>query len=188
VAYEWFEDFGLPGERLLDTGEVVSVVLPLGAHAITLRVTNVFGLTATDTLTVTVRDTVAPELQVELSPDQLWPPNHRMIGITASVAVVDLCSTSAVSLVSVESSEPDDGDGDGDTVDDIRGADIGGADFTFDLRAERAPEDGPSLVTYSAADYAGNTTTATGYVLVPHDRAGSVDPPRARWTLRWKGP
>jgi len=178
IAFEWFEDFGLPGETMLAAGEIVSVVLPLGEHAITLRVTNAAGQTASDALHVTVQDTVAPELLVGLSPEQLWPPNHRMIDITASLAAADLCSTPAVALVSVASTEPDDGNGDGNTANDIQGADVGEADLNFELRAERRTDGDGRLyaVTYAATDASGNTTTATRYVLVPLNKGGVVDP------------
>jgi len=180
VRFEWVEDLGLPDETLLDTGETVSVVLPLGAHAITLRVTDALGQTAVDTLLVTVQDTTAPDLAVVLSPGILWPPNHRMIEMTASLGATDLCGTPAVALASVTSNEPDDaaGDGDGDTTDDIQGTQLGTPDDRFQLRAERR-DDGTGrfyAARYVATDSAGNTTTITRYVLVPHDRGGKVDP------------
>jgi len=178
IAFEWFEDFGLPGEARLAAGEIVPVVLPLGAHLITLRVINAAGQTESDTLRVTVQDTVAPELQVGLSPEQLWPPNHRLIDIAASLAAADLCSTPAVALVSIASNEPDDGNGDGSTANDIQGADVGEADLAFELRAERRTGGDGRLyaVTYAATDASGNATTATRYVLVPLNREGVVDP------------
>jgi hypothetical protein len=178
VRFDWFEDLGLATQTLLGTGEVLSVTLPLGAHAITLRVTDTLGQTAVDALVVTVRDTTPPELLVGLSPDLLWPPNHRMVDVTASWTATDLCSTPTVVLVSVSSNEPDDGQDDGSTVDDIQGAVPGSADAQFELRAERRSSGGGRLyaVAYTATDAAGNTTPAARYVLVPHDQGGTVDP------------
>jgi hypothetical protein len=178
ARFDWLEDLGLASETLLGTGEVISVTLPLGAHAITLRVTDTLGQTAVDSLVVTVRDTTPPELLVGLSPDLLWPPNHRMVDITASFTATDLCSTPTVVLLSVSSNEPDDGEDDGGTVDDIQGALPGSADAEFELRAERrSGGDGRIYAaTYTATDAAGNTTPATRYVLVPHDQGGTVDP------------
>ena len=182
VLFQWFEDLGLPGQALLGTGEIVSTILPLGAHAITLRVTDALGQTALDPLLVTVQDTTPPELSVDLSSNLLWPPNHRMIDIAVSLSVTDACSTPTVVLASVSSNEPDDatGTGDGSTVGDIQGALPGVADDRFQLRAERRGEGAGRIytVTYSAVDGAGNATPATRYVLVPHDQGGVVDPIR----------
>ncbi len=125
ALFEWFENLGLPGQRLLGTGETLSVTLPLGAHAITLRVTDALGQTAADSIVVTVQDTTPPALTIGLSPSLLWPPNHRMIDIAASVSVTDTCSAPALVLESVTSNEPDNGQGDGNTVNDIQGVATG---------------------------------------------------------------
>jgi hypothetical protein len=182
VLFEWFEDFGLPGEVLLGTGEVVEVVLPLGEHAITLRVRDRPGARRTDSLVVGVVDTVAPAVSVGLEPEELWPPNHRLVEVDAVVAAADLCSTPAVVLESVASSEPDDAPGgeDGATRDDIQDADLGTADFGMRLRAERSGAGTGRIyqVRYRATDGAGNAAAATGGAVVPHDQGvgGGVEP------------
>jgi N-acetylneuraminic acid mutarotase len=178
VLFEWLEDLGHSSQTLLGTGESVSVTLPLGPHAITLRVTDSVGQTAVDPLLVTVQDTTPPEFVVDLSPDLLWPANHRLIEVTASFVVADACSTPAVLLVSVASNEPDDGDGDGGTVGDIQGALLGTEDNRFELRAERRSDGDGRIYTvaYTATDGAGNVSPATQYVLVPHDQGGAVEP------------
>ena len=180
VQFEWFEDFGLSGEALLGSGEILSVNLTLGVHAITLRVTDSLGQTALDGLLVTIQDTMPPQISVDLSRGVLWPPNHRMIGIDASVSVEDVCGAVSVELESVSSNEPDDGEGDGDTVDDIQAEQVATADYEFELRAERRGDGDGRIYTvaYVATDGAGNQTTATRYVLVPHDQGGIVDPIR----------
>jgi hypothetical protein len=181
VLFEWFEDLGLPGQRLLGTGEIVSVTLLLGVHAITLRVTDALSQTAVDSLLVTVQDTTPPELFVDLSPDLLWPPNHRLIDIAASLSVADLCGTPAVVLASISSNEPDDGEGDGNTLGDIQGALLGTADDRFALRAERRVDGTGRIytVTYTATDGAANATSATREVRVPHRQGGAVEPIRS---------
>lgn len=170
--FEWFEDFGLPGEVLLGVGEILPLTLTVGSHEITLRVTDQAGLFDTDTIDVAVTDTTPPEISVFLDPDILWPPNHRMVTITAEANASDICSAPTVVLQSISSDEPDDapGGGDGHTADDIQGADIGTADFGFLLRAERAAGgDGRTYtVTYSATDSAGNETEGSAEVFVPH--------------------
>jgi hypothetical protein len=195
VTFAWFEDFGLPTEMPLGTGETLEVTLDLGAHAVTLVVTDAGGLTDSDDVTVTVVDSTPPTLSIELAPAVLWPPNHRMVDVTAAVTTSDVCGGTQVSLESVTSSEPDNGPGDGNTSDDIQDASTGTPDLGFRLRAERAASgDGRRYaVTYAASDDSGNTTLNEAFVDVPHDQAGTIDPlaieleegaagTRIRWT------
>jgi hypothetical protein len=94
------------------------------------------------------------------------------------IVASDTCGTPSVVLTSVASSEADDGGGDGDTPDDIQGAEPGTEDYRFELRAERAAAGQARVYTalYTATDEAGNTSSASGYALVPHDRGPMVDP------------
>ena len=180
VLFEWIKDYGLPGESLLGIGELLQVTLPLGHHAVTLRVTDNFGETDTDELAITVVDTTAPRVLVELSPKVLWPPNHHLVQVVAATSVSDECSEPMAMLVSVSSSEEDDasaGD-DGNTSDDIQEAEIGTADYTFKLRAERSGS-GPGrryTAIYAAMDDSGNIGSVADFVDVPHDRGGATDP------------
>jgi hypothetical protein len=119
-------------------------------------------------------DTTPPEISVTVSPDTLWPPNHKMVDIVATVTVSDDSDPDpCVILASVTSSEPDDakGNGDGNTVNDIQGADIDTEDYEFQLRAERAGKgDGRVYtITYTATDASGNSASASATVVVPHD-------------------
>ncbi|MPV36857.1 ExeM/NucH family extracellular endonuclease [Georgenia subflava] len=113
-------------------------------------------------------DTVAPTLTVELSHESLWPANHKYVTVTAEVTAADDSGDVTVELVDVTSNEPDNGPGDGNTVDDIVIVD----DTTFQLRAERAGGGDGRIytVTYRATDAAGNETTATATVTVPVGR------------------
>lgn len=118
-------------------------------------------------------DTMPPELAVWSSPGALWPPNHRLVDINMGVVVSDGCDASpAVTLVSVESSEPDDGLGDGDTAGDITGAALGTDDRVVSLRAERSGSGSGRTytLTYRATDTAGNSQQATTQVVVPQRR------------------
>src|SRR5262249_38845747 len=72
---------------------------------------------------------------VTLSDNILWPPNHKMATITAQI-VAEPGST--VTLLSVTSSEPDSGLGDGDTANDIQGVSLGTDDRSFQVRRERS--------------------------------------------------
>jgi hypothetical protein len=121
-----------------------------------------------------------PSIGVSVSPSVLWPPSHQMIAVHATVTATASSGTPAVTLESIVSSEPDDapGGGDGKTVNDIQGADVGTADFDFLLRAER-DGGGPGRVytiTYKATDSGGRTATAAATLLVPHDESSVVEP------------
>ncbi|MCH7781322.1 MAG: hypothetical protein IH848_10780, partial [Acidobacteria bacterium] len=127
-----------------------------------------------------VEDVTPPTISVSVSPEELWPPNHHMVDIEATVSASDSCTATSVVLESISSSEPDNapGDGDGDTVDDIQEADLGSADFQFKLRAERA---GSGLgraytVTYVVTDAGGNVASGSAFVTVAHDQGGMTEP------------
>ena len=94
------------------------------------------------------------------------------------VSATDQCGDPGIVLDSVSSSEPDNapGGGDGNTVDDIRGAKPGTADFKFYLRAERAGS-GPGRtysMRYTAADASGNSASGGAEVRVPKSRGGGT--------------
>ncbi|HVK37279.1 MAG TPA: hypothetical protein VNA88_02010 [Candidatus Kapabacteria bacterium] len=111
-----------------------------------------------------------PTITVTVDPSYLWPPNHSMIPITATVVTTGDCGPLTVELVSVTSNEPDNanGNGDGNTVDDIQGVDTG-ADYAFSVRAERAAGGTGRVytVTYRVTDAAGNEATGTATISVP---------------------
>ncbi len=114
-------------------------------------------------------ETVPPTIDViYLTPDVLWPANHKYVDVNAEVFASDNFDLDVdVTLVSVTSSEPDNGEHDGNTVDDIVIVD----DLTFMLRAERSGK-GPGriyTVTYQATDSCGNFSTGDAIVTVPHD-------------------
>lgn len=170
VRFEWFEGYGTAGARLLGEGQVLSTVLPLGRHEVTLLVTDSSGASDTDELTILVRDTTAPEITVSVTPSVLKPANHRMVPVHAVVAVTDACGVGSAVLNSVVSSEPDDapGNDDGRTVNDIQGVQLGTFDTDFSLRAERAKH-GPGRVytiTYLASDPSGNSRPREARVTV----------------------
>ncbi len=180
LAFEWFEDLGQPTETFLGRGEILEVTLPLGTHAVTLRTTDRGGATATDQVLRVVSDSVSPVLSVAVAPGLIWPPNHRMVDMGASVVASDVCTTPTVLLASVTSSEPDDapGEGDGNTTGDIQGAQVGTSNFDFQLRAERngGGQGRAYLITYTAVDSSGNQSRASSIVFVPHDQGGGTEP------------
>ncbi len=74
------------------------------------------------------------------------------------------------------SNEPDNGPGDGSTINDIQGAEPGTPDYNFDLRAERAGGGNGRIygITFTVSDSAGHATEATCLVGVPHDQSGDL--------------
>jgi hypothetical protein len=165
-------DLGLP-TNVLDNCDVDPAVtndapalFPLGLTTVTWTATDDAGNSADDAQDVTIVDTTPPELSVQLSPDTLWAPNHKLNTITATVVATDICDADPeIRLVSVTSDEPDNGLGDGDTANDIVIVD----DFTLQLRAERSGlGDGRVYtVTYEAEDDSGNVTQEQATVTVP---------------------
>ncbi len=185
VGYDWIEDIGAPTQRVLGTGATLAVVLPLGPHAITLRVTDRQGLSGTAQTIVTVADTIPPSLSLSVDPSVLWPPNHRLVPVQVAWQTNDACSPAVmVTLISAVSSEPDDapGDGDGRTTGDIAGAAPGTAATTIELRAERASSGAGRTytLTYQATDAAGNAAPAIALVSVPHDLGEGPEPLQLR--------
>jgi uncharacterized protein len=111
-------------------------------------------------------DAVAPTLNVSVTPEVLWPPNHQYVRVTATVSAFDNFDPSPwIQLVSVTSNEPDNGLGDGDMPNDIVIID----DFTFDLRAERSGLGNGRIytITYQATDSCGNSSIEYATVYVP---------------------
>lgn len=111
-------------------------------------------------------DATAPSLTVTVSPNSLWPPNHSYVTVNATVTASDNADPSPLlTLVSVTSNEPDNGDDDGNTINDIVIVD----DDTFQLRAERSGVGTGRIytITYQLADACGNVTTQTATVTVP---------------------
>jgi pectate lyase/pectin methylesterase-like acyl-CoA thioesterase len=116
-----------------------------------------------------------PTLYVDLDKTTLGPPNHQLITVHASVNADDsLSGIASVILSSITSNEPDNGLGDGDTSNDIQGAEIGTLDTEFMLRAERSGKGSGRIytITYTAVDQVGNKTTSSVTVKVPNNQSG----------------
>jgi hypothetical protein len=171
ALFEWYL-----GREKLGEGEMIRWKLPVGTNTVTLKVTDSGGLTDTDETTVEVEDTLPPRVAVTLDPSEIWPPNHKMVDVWASVRIADQCYTNpddmSVVLMSVTSNEPDNGLGDGNHEPDILGADVGTEDYSFQLRAERSGGGSGRIytATYKVIDPAGNETDASGEAVVPHDQ------------------
>ena len=144
-----------------------SGALPLGTNLITVAVADSAGYTATCGTTVTVVDTTPPVIvAASASPNMLWPPNHKMVTVTVNAVVTDNCGPAPWKIISVQSNEPVNGLGDGNTSRDWK---ISG-DHTVVLRAERSGTGSGRIytLTLQAKDASGNLSTpAAVTVTVP---------------------
>ncbi len=114
-------------------------------------------------------DTTPPSLTVSLSPNTLWPPNDKLVSVTAAITVKDHYDPAPeIKLESITASETL-------AANDIQGAQFGTDDRQFSLVAKRAGTNQAGriyTVTYSATDASGNRATASATVTVPHDQGG----------------
>lgn len=180
LSYEW--SVGCEGASL-DDPTAIMPTLTLGIDCgceveipVTLTVSDGIDSSTCET-SVTLLDGVPPEIVLADEPVVLWPPNHKMVAIHTSdlfASVSDECddelSLADLVLVSVASDEPMDGLGDGNHQPDVE-LDCEGGVW---LRAERSGlGDGRVYsLSYELTDAAGNVSTATAKVMVPHDQSG----------------
>jgi hypothetical protein len=120
----------------------------------------------TSSASVTIkRDTAGPVIaSATANPSVLWPPNNKMVAITVSVDASDAGSGLAgCSIMSVNSNE---GGSAHEPDVELTGA------LTMNLRAERHGNGSGRIYTaqISCADAAGNTSTSTATVTVPHSQ------------------
>lgn len=154
---------------------------PLGVTRVTFRATDDAGnVSEPCDAFVRVLGNTPPRIDVTLNRTVLWPPDHRMVGVHATVNVDDACTPAADIawvLWSVTSNQPAEDAGDGDTEIDIAGANGFTRDLDFDLRAERSGSvtDRVYTVVYRASDGSA-AAFDTAYVRVPHD-SGWREPP-----------
>jgi hypothetical protein len=114
-------------------------------------------------------DTTPPVIAaVSASPATLGAPNHKMTPVSITAKVTDNCGTPTWTVTGITSNEPVNGTGDGDTEPDwaVR------APHAVSLRAERAGTGSGRIytITIVAKDTAGNTSTGSTTVAVPHNR------------------
>lgn len=118
-------------------------------------------------------DKTAPSCVASVTPNSIWPPNHKLVNITSAVAVTDaLSGTGGFTLLSVTSNEPDSGLNREDVANDIQAWSLNTADTSGQFRAERSDTGTGRTyrLTYQGKDLAGNTGSCNNTVLVPHDQ------------------
>jgi hypothetical protein len=111
-------------------------------------------------------DVTAPFVaSVNVTPSSLSPPKHQLVDVAVNVVATDDSNeTPTCRIADIESSDPDNGSGDGDTAGDV----VITGDLTAKLRAERAgTQERIYRITVQCTDTAGNVGTGVGSVVVP---------------------
>jgi hypothetical protein len=172
---------GVSATDLCDAAPVITdtapALFPEGVTPVTFTAKDADGNSSSCIANVEVVDTTPPVITVALNREFLWPPNHKLADIGATVGVTDICDPNPTFvLTSITSNEPENGLGDGDTAPDIVDATFGTPDIAFKLRSERSGKGTGRryTITYTAMDNAGNTADATVYVRVAHDQSGNA--------------
>ena len=156
LTYTWTGPFAAT------SGLVATVPFGLGSHTATLTISD-GTRTASDSTQITVVDTTAPQIaSITANPSVVWPPNGRMVPVSIAVSATDTCSAQvACQGVSVTTN-------DGASAADWQAT----GPLSLNVRATRGGSGGGRTytVTVACSDAAGNTSTATVDVVVPHDR------------------
>jgi hypothetical protein len=152
----------------------------VGSYPLTYSAVDPSGNAASAGRLVAVTDTTPPQLNVVAAPLILTPPQHQYVNFPiASLATgaSDTCDGSvgpgSIVITKVTSDEPDNGNGDGNTTNDIV---IAPDCRSVQLRAERAgPLNGRVYtVTLRVKDASGNSTTKTVKLFVPLQADGTT--------------
>lgn len=145
-----------------------------GPDSFTFRASDGTALSNVATVTIFV-DNVPPVVTCPVTPNNLWPPNHKLIDIQATVTVTDVHSGPAgFTLISVTSNEPDAGLNKDDVPVDIQNWVAGTPDIVGQVRAERSDTGTGRIytLTYQGKDLASNKALCTTTVKVPKSQGG----------------
>ncbi len=124
-------------------------------------------------------DKIPPSLEVTLTPNILWPMNHKMVPINARLTVTDAQDPNpSVILSSIKVADGGKVLSDKIASSNIKDATYGTDDRAFSLRAIRSSyhQDRTYTVTYSATDASGNTRDTTATIIVPSPKNGKCGP------------
>lgn len=167
------------GSVAVNASGSVNVNVP-GTYTITYTATDAAGNIQTATRMVQVVDSTKPVITLNGQTITLWPPNHKYKTVNVTDLVLsasDSCDTSVnlskVVISKVTSDETENGNGDGNTSNDIV---IAANCKSVQLRSER---DGGGngrvyTITFRVRDVKGNETTVTSKVSVPQNQNGSA--------------
>jgi hypothetical protein len=167
--------------NLQDLSQIDFDCSDLGLQSVTLQADDGNGNTASCGVEVTILNDAPLKLEVKKDPIILWPPNHKYHTVSISDLVTSIeggCNPpgqEAVKITRVSSDELEDsqGEGDGNTMDDII---IAPDCKSVDLRSERLGSGNGRVYTIElmVSDDFGNVATAAAMVHVPHDKNGQA--------------
>jgi len=173
------------GGAAFDDDRAVSPVLTLTGDclcvdSVMVRVTVSDGFDSTVCeAAIHIDDLRPPIIVMRADPIVLWPPNHKYHTVTPRMMIVsaeDACGVPidvwGALVMEVRSDEPDDANGDGKTINDIRVT----CPNVVDLRAERMGGGNGRVYTivYRLFTDNGVWADAEGRVIVPHDASGKT--------------
>jgi uncharacterized repeat protein (TIGR01451 family) len=146
----------------------------VGTTTITWTATDGAGNTATATQNVTVIDNTVPVITTNGQTPSMWPPNHKYhtFQLTQFVTgATDNCGGISINDVVIEkvtSDEIENGNGDGNTTNDIV---IAANCKSVQLRSEREGNGNGRVytITFKVTDTHGNVGRVTARVVVPHN-------------------
>ena len=152
----------------------LTATYPRGTTTITWTATDAVGNHSSCDQTITVVDKEAPVIVLNGQTLSMWPPNHKYqtFPVTNFVTgVTDNCdsiSVSSVVITKVTSDEIENGNGDGNTLNDII---IASNCKSVQLRSEREGNGNGRVYTiyFKVSDASGNVGTATAKVVVQHN-------------------
>jgi uncharacterized delta-60 repeat protein len=187
LDYEWLKDGQVLDSGMVQTvqgGDVVPIsglyvpagdpCFPVGVHQVELEVSDGINAPVSTSVSVEVTDSTAPSISPVPSMTILWPPNHELVPVTIQANAFDNGGGQITLTVIVQSSEPEDGIGDGSTEPDsvIVSVDNETGLIELQLRAERAGKgDGRTYtIVITAIDESGNQSVAIVEISAPHDR------------------
>lgn len=195
-----FTDPGATASDTCDTSVPVTVsgmvdVNTPGTYVLTYNASDDSGNQADSVQrTVTVVDTTAPTITLNSYAPSMWPPNHKYqtFGLTQFVTgATDSCDTtlgiSGVVIEKVTSDEIENGNGDGNTLNDI----VIAADCkSVQLRSEREGSSNGRVYTifFKVTDASGNVGTATAKVVVRHNPGETAVDSGVHYTVTCGGP
>ena len=168
------------GRRVIGSGLTPTVFLSLGRHRLRVEATDSQMRIRGSNVDIDVVDTQPARIEsATLTPSCLWPPNHKLqrYSVERDVRIVatDVCDSSpTVSVLSIVSSEPDDGLGDGATQTDLQQP----TSSSFCVRAERSgmADSRSYTVQLGLTDRSGNRTVTNAVVSVPHSNSPGCRP------------
>jgi hypothetical protein len=142
----------------------------LGTDPFSCGVTDASGNSNSCSSVVKVQDTTPPVISsVSVSPNMLWPPDHKFVPVTVTAVAHDTCDPTPVCTISgITSNEAPTGGGSGNTSPDFA---ITGP-LTANLRAERDGTGSGRIytLTVKCTDHSNNSSFANTTVTVPHNQ------------------